>query len=159
MSTVADLPDYRYRGARAMILMHERAMAEFIATWRRAKAANLALPQTEDPDYASLEALLHHVLRAARGYMVWMCEKLGLPDPQIDPAPPAERVAAEAEGYLLHLNSRWRLPLVSIDEEAMSRPSYKSRWNMDYPIEAMMEHALVHPQRHRFQLEEMMMGR
>jgi hypothetical protein len=156
MSTMSELQEYRYRGARAMILMHEQAMREFVETWRRAKRASVRLPETEDPDYISLETLLYHVLRAARNYMVWMCEKLGLPDPQINPPPPVERVAAEADEYLAHLNGRWRLPLAAIDEKTMSFPTYKSRWDMDYSIDTMLEHALVHPQRHEFQLEEMM---
>jgi len=158
MSSVSDLPGYRYRGARAMILMHEQAMQEFVETWRRAKAANLVLPKTEDPDCASLEAMLLHVLRAARNYMVWMCEKLKLPDPAINPPPPIEQIEAEADAFLAHVLDRWRVPLAVIDEETMSRPSYKSRWDMDYSIDTMLEHALVHPQRHRFQLEEMMQG-
>ena len=40
--------------------------------------------------------LLNHALRAARGYMVWMCEKLELPDPEIEPPP--ELAVIEAEG-------------------------------------------------------------
>jgi hypothetical protein len=136
--------------------MHEAAMREFVETWRKAKRANLKLPATEDPDYASLDLLLRHVLNSCRNYLVWMCEKLNLPDPAINPPPAVERVEKEADTYVEHLNACWRLPLVAIDEEAMSRPSYKSRWNMDYPIEAMLEHALVHPQRHTFQLEELM---
>jgi uncharacterized damage-inducible protein DinB len=151
-----ELSNYRYRGARAMVLMHEREMRRFVEIWRKAKASGVALPPTDDPDYASLEHLLHHVLRAARGYMTWMCEKLGLPDPQIEPAPPPEKVAGEADRYLEHLLARWRLPLADLDEERASRPSYQSRWDMDYSIDSMLEHALEHPMRHAFQLEEML---
>jgi len=151
-----DLFEYRYRGARAMVLMHERELWRFVEVWRKAKAAGVALPATDDPDYASLEHMLYHVLRAARGYMIWMCEKLELPDPQIQPAPPPERIEAEVDRYLEHLLARWRLPLAEVDEERASRPNYKSRWGMDYSIDSMLEHALVHPMRHAFQLEEML---
>ena len=151
-----DLFEYRYRGARAMVLMHERELWRFVEVWRKAKASGVALPATDDPDYASLEHMLYHVLRAARGYMIWMCEKLELPDPQIQPAPPPERMEAEVDRYLEHLLARWRLPLAEVDEERASRPNYKSRWGMDYSIDSMLEHALVHPMRHAFQLEEML---
>ena len=87
---VNELADYRYRGARALVLLHERALRELLPVWRRAKAANVRLPQTTDPHYVSLEALLSHPLRSARGYMTWLCEKLGLPDPGIDPSPEPE---------------------------------------------------------------------
>jgi len=156
MDTLSDLQQYRYRGARAMILMHEKAMREFVETWRKAKAVNVELPPTEDEDYASLETLLYHVFRAARGYMVWICDKLGLPDPQIMPPPPVEELDAKADEYLMHLNSRWRLPLMSVEEETMMRPSFRSRWNAEYCIEGMLGHALAHPMRHGFQLEEIM---
>jgi hypothetical protein len=156
VSTLQEMPNYQYRGARAMILMHERYMREFVSTWRRARARGPVLPQTEDPCYASMEALLQHILRAGRGYMVWMCEKLELPDPEINPPPELDRVAEEADAYLEHVLSRWRLPLAAISEERMSHPTYQSRWGMDYSIDAMMEHAVVHPARHTFQLEELM---
>jgi uncharacterized damage-inducible protein DinB len=163
MSMPEELPGYCYRGARAMVLLHEREMRRFLEVWRLAKAAKVPLhpvghpekPWT-DPDYQSLEHLLYHVLRAARGYMTWMCEKLELPDPQIEPAPPPETVEANADRYLAHLLARWRLPLVELSEERASQPSYKSRWDMDYSIDSMLEHALVHPLRHRFQLEELL---
>ena len=142
-----------------MVLMHESELRRFVDAWRKAKASGIALPVTDDSDYASLEHVLHHVLRAARGYMTWMCEKLELPDPQIEPAPPPEKAAQEVDRYLNHLLARWRLPLAEIDEERASRPSFKSRWGMDYSIDSMMEHALVHPIRHTFQLEELLLAR
>lgn len=153
------LEDYRYRGARATILLHEREMRRLLEKWRKAKTLRIALPQTEDPDYQSLEHLLHHVLRAARGYMTWMCEKLNLPDPEIEPAPPPECVEAEAERYLEHLFAKWRVPLAQISEEQASQPSFKSRWGMDYSVDSMLEHALVHPMKHAFQLEALMAAR
>ena len=79
MPPSSEMPDYAYRGARAMALMHERSLREFLPVWRRAKAAGIALPQTDDPNYQSLDHLLLHVIRAARNYMDWMCEQLELP--------------------------------------------------------------------------------
>ena len=53
---------YRYRGAAALVLLHERHLKQFIAYWRVAKAIDLSLPESADPAYASLEDLLRHVL-------------------------------------------------------------------------------------------------
>jgi hypothetical protein len=156
MNTIADLQHYRYRGARASILLHEREMRRFVETWKRASAMRLALPVTDDPCYESREHLLQHILRAARGYMVWICEQLGLPDPQIEPTPEPDKIVARADEYLEHVLARWRLPLADVDEERMSHPSYVSRWGMDYSIDSMLEHAVCHPIRHTFQLEELM---
>ncbi len=123
--------------------------------WRRAVDAKVRLPTTDDPNYESLETLMHHALKASRGYMTWLCEKLGLPDPGISEAPAPDRVAREAEAYLEHLLARWRIPLADV-EGSRFEAIHKSRWGEDMSLEGMLEHAVMHPHRHRFQLEELM---
>ena len=78
------LPAYRYGAARTMVFLHGQYLQEFLEVWQQAKASKIGLPQTDDPNYVSMETLLNHVLRAARHYMIWMCEKLALPDPEIN---------------------------------------------------------------------------
>jgi hypothetical protein len=152
---VNDLKDYTYRGARALVLLHERAMRELLPVWRKARRAGIRLPETKDPDYASPPAVLRHALGACRGYLTWLCEKLGLPDPGVDPVPALETVEDQAERYLEHLLERWRLPLVTVEEKRFFI-THKTRWNEDMSCEGMLEHAVMHPIRHRFQLEELM---
>ncbi len=150
------LPDFSYRGARALVVLHELYLEEFVEAWQDAKAQGVMLPEVDDPDYASLETLLHHVLRAARGYMTWICEKLELPDPDIRKTPSVDVIEEEVDDYLEHILDRWRLPLAAIEEAKFHEPTYKSRWEVDYCIDAMLEHAVMHPIRHIFQLEELM---
>ncbi len=153
------MDDYIDRGARATILLHERHMRDFLATWKQARMAEVALPATDDPNYASLQTLLRHVLRAGRGYMVWACEVLGLPAPDIRPAPEADAIEAEADAYLEQLLAGWRDPLREVAPEAFHRPEFESRWGVKYCVDAMLEHAVMHPIRHAFQLEELMQGK
>ena len=148
------LPEYRYGGARTMVLLHEEQLRLLLETWREAQAAKLALPASDDPSYASREVLLAHVLGCAAGYMRWMCEVLQLPDPRIDAAPPPERIEAEADRYLEHVLERWRSPLASVPEERFYEPEHLSRWKVKYCVDAMLEHAVMHAIRHRFQLVE-----
>jgi len=148
------LDHYVYRGARAMVLLHERHMREFLVVWRQFRAAGVVMPNTEDPDYATPVKLLRHVLGAARGYMTWMCEHLQLPDPGIRPAPDANDIEAEADAFLEHLVERWRLPLADLPEDDFGK-AYDSRWGVPYCIDAMLEHAVMHPIRHTFQLREL----
>jgi uncharacterized damage-inducible protein DinB len=152
------LDHYKYGGARALVLLHERHMRVFLNRWKEAKARSIALPATEDPSYASLEALLKHVFRAGRGYMTWMCEKLELPDPGIDREPAVEVIEAQADAYLDHLLEKWRAPLADVPEERFYNATYTSRWKVDYCIDAMMEHAVMHPVRHEFQLAALCAG-
>ena len=153
---MSELKDYQSGGARALVLLHERHLRSFVDTWFQAKETGVTLPKTKDPSYVSMEELLRHNLRAARGYMIWMCEKLGLPDPDIAAAPEAVAVAGQAREYMEHVLEKWREPLAEVPEERFEDVVYPSRWNVDYCIDAMMEHAVMHSIRHEFQLQRLM---
>ena len=143
---------------RALVLLHEEHLRRFVQTWRRALAASVRLPASDDPAYVSLDALGQHVLRSAGGYMLWMCEMLELPDPGIRRVPDVAAIVGEADEYLEHV-WRWRAPLRDVSNEQLETPEYPSRWETLYCIDAMLEHAVVHPIRHAFQLEELIKGR
>jgi hypothetical protein len=152
MDTLLD--GYRYRGARAMVILHDRHLRRFLEVWRAADAAEVILPITSDASYASRATLLRHVLDAAGSYMTWMCTQLGLDDPAIDEPPPEGEIAHRAEGHLEHLLARWRLPLVDVGEERFEDRLHEV-WGVGYTIDGMLEHAVMHPIRHAFQLEEL----
>lgn len=150
------LPAYRYGGARTMVFLHGQYLQKFLEVWQKAKVSKIVLPQTDDPNYVSMETLLRHVLGAAGSYMIWMCEKLGLPDPEIKPPPKLEIIEAEAEPYLTHLISQWQMPLAEVEEERFHKPEYPSNWGTRYCVDAMLEHAVMHPILHRVQLQELL---
>jgi hypothetical protein len=150
-----NIPEYKYNGARSLVLLHEAYMKSFLKTWKKAKESNIQLPETEDEDYQSLETVLFHVIRSSGRYMIWICNKLNLGDPQIDPLPPIGEIQNKAGDYLKHLLKRWRLPLVDVPEDLFFGTSYKSNWGDDFCIESMLEHAVMHPIRHQFQLKNL----
>ncbi len=139
-----------------MVLLHERHLRSFLQTWKKAKEHNIPLPKTSDSDYESLATLLIHVFRAARGYLTWMCEKLQLPDPKIDPVPETHEIESQADRYLEYLIEKWRSPLAGVEDDKFYKPLYTSRWGVDYCIDAMLEHAVLHPIRHEFQLASLL---
>lgn len=149
------LKAYKYNGARALVLLHEQQLRSCLKTWRIAKKTNVQLPETGDRDYLNLDTLLQHVLRSAGGYMNWICKQLYLADPQILPAPGPAEIAAGADAYLEHLLERWRLPLAGVEPEKFEDRTYDSRWGVPYCIDAMLEHAVMHPMRHEFQLQNL----
>jgi hypothetical protein len=151
----SNLP-YRSRAVRALVLLHEEHLRRFVGTWRLALANSVSLPQTDDPSYASLEALGRHVLSAAGGYMIWMCEVLALPDPGIRSAPDASAVVRDADDYMEHVLERWRASLREVPSEKLDTPEYPTRWQTRYCIDSMLEHAVMHPIRHAFQLDELL---
>ena len=155
INLIRDLKKYKYNGARSLVILHDQHLRSCVRTWQAAKRLNIQLPVTDDKDYQSLETLLRHILRASRNYMVWMCDKLGLPDPSIENQPEPDSVEAKADEYLAHLLERWRAPLAEVEEDRFHSPTYTSRWGVDYFIDAMLEHAVMHPIRHEFQLKNL----
>ena len=150
------LPVYKYGGARTMVFLHGQYLKDFLEIWRKAKASEIVLPETDHPGYVSLEMLLKHVLGCGRLYLVWMCEQLKLPDPEIIRAPKPDVIEAGAEEYIDHLVRQWRTPLSKIEEESFDNPVYMSEWSMQYSIDSMLEHAVMHPILHRVQLQELL---
>jgi hypothetical protein len=146
---------YKYAGARALVKLHEIHLQSFYETWKEAKQVGVKLPFTDDPYYKSLDTLLYHLLRSARGYMMWICDKLQLPDPMIKETPPAEIIKENAAEQMAHLFERWKLPLANVEPELFEDKVYKSNWGIDYCIDAMLEHAVMHPIRHEFQLKNL----
>jgi uncharacterized damage-inducible protein DinB len=147
---------FRSRAVRALVLLHDENLRRFLVVWKQARAASIVLPLTDDPAYASLDALLRHVFGAARGYMTWVCEVLELPHPEIRVPPDAPALAVDADSYMEHVLERWRTPLQDVGDDRLETPEYPSRWQTRYCIDAMLEHAVMHPIRHAFQLEELM---
>ena len=150
------LAEYQSRGARAMVLLHDNHLRQCLTVWQQAKAADIRLPETDDEHYQSLDALLHHILAAARSYMVGICKLLGLPDPEIDPAPDIENIASQADRYLEYVLEQWRLPLADVPDDQMEPAEELYFAGMPYWADAMLEHAVMHPIRHGFQLRELL---
>ncbi len=151
-----ELELYKSRAARALVLLHDQHLRQCFTVWKQARAMNLQLPETESEDYRSLDALLHHILRSARIYMFRICQHLDLPAPEIDPAPEVESIASQADRYLEHLLEQWRLPLAGVTDEQMEPAEELYFAGMPYWVDAMLEHAVMHPIRHEFQLRELM---
>ncbi len=149
------MKEYRYRGAGVLIYLQEKRMRSFLPVWKQAKEINVKLPETTDPNFRSLETLLFHVFRASRGYIKWICEKLNLPDPGIDSPPALEEIEKKANRYLEYLLEKWRDPLIELDEKVFLDKAYLARWGVEYCIDAMLEHAVMHPVRHEFQLSNL----
>jgi hypothetical protein len=148
-------PPYRSRAVCALVLLHSEHLRRFLIVWKQARDASVELPASADPSYASLDTLLRHVFNAARGYMTWMCEVLELPDPEIQAAPEPRELSQDPDRYMEHVLERWRMPLVNVADERLET-EYQTRWKTLYCVDAMLEHAVMHPIRHAFQLEELM---
>ncbi len=157
MAAVSPVQDDFASGAvRALVALHAEELSSFLETWRAAEAQGLALPATEDPSYASREHLLVHVLACAAGYLVWICEQLEATPPDLDRSPPPEGFGAAAGTHMEKTLAAWDVSLRELTEAQIDGPAYNSRWGVPYCIDSMLEHAVMHPMRHRHQLEHLM---
>ena len=139
-----------------MVLLHEQHLRRFLETWHAAIESQVTLPPSADPAYASLESLGRHVLSAAGGYLVWICTQSHLPNPGIQPAPASADIHRDAAGYMEHILEHWQgSALRQIPDDQLETPEYPSEWRTRYCIDSMLEHAVMHPIRHTFQLEEL----
>jgi hypothetical protein len=147
---------FKSRGVRALVFLQLAEMNELFAMWKKARKLGVKLPATKDPAYANLDLLMRHGLRACRGYLTWLCEVLGRPDPKIPDPPEGHDVGKKGAAYLRTLERAWRAKMAWMPGKVLDSPKvYTSRWGAPMTVEAMLEHALAHPMRHRFQLEEL----
>jgi hypothetical protein len=148
---------FKSRAVRGLVELHEREMRRFFETWDRFLKSGAPMPDAHgDPDYASRDHLVGHVVRSARGYLTWIGETLGRPVTDVDPETDSLKIAPRAREFIEEVLAAWRRHLPALEDADLEPKTYKSRWGVQMSIEAMLEHAVVHPMRHRFQLEQIL---
>lgn len=109
---------------------------------------------TADPDCRSIQTVMTHVARAGYRYAFLMRQAFGMPAEEPTRTPPLSRQAAldALAAMLAHtvetLEGRWEMP-----DAAMEAVRIRSPWGVEYDLEQMLEHAIVHLLRHRRQIE------
>jgi hypothetical protein len=151
---------FKSRAVRSLVELHERELRRFLETWKEFVASGAPLPDGKgDPAYESPELLGGHVLGAARGYLTWICEQVGRPAADVDASTDRAALARRADAFAEHVLDAWRRHLAALEDAELTPAVYTSRWGEPFLIEQMLEHAVVHPMRHRFQLEEILAKR
>ena len=151
---------FKSRGVRALALIQMDEMRKLWVIWRKAKRLGVKLPVTRDPNYQNHDMLMRHGLRACRGYLTWLCEVLRRPDPRVPDPPEPEQIATRGAAYLDVLERACKAHMTWMPDRVLaSKKVHTSRWGAPMTVEAMLEHAVAHPMRHRFQLEELIEGR
>lgn len=151
------MTEFRSRGVRSLVELHEEELRRFVATWKRFKAAGLPMPEAHgDPDYESPERLVAHVQGSARSYLLWIREVLEQPVAGLELIRDPAIIVPRLDAFLEETLAGWREHLVLLTSEQACDKQYVSRWGEPFTIEQMLEHAVVHPMRHRIQLERLL---
>jgi hypothetical protein len=147
---------FKSNAVRSCVELHEIELNRFHETWQRFLASGTPLPETDDPSYQSADHLGGHVFRAARGYLTWIGECVKRPVTGLDADTDSVSIARKGRPFVDAVLEAWRRELAVLEDSELAQGIYKSRWGQDYNIEQMLEHAVVHPMRHRIQLERLM---
>ncbi|HEV2104821.1 MAG TPA: DinB family protein [Candidatus Eisenbacteria bacterium] len=151
--------EYRSRAVRSLVELHEREMRAFLETWKRFAAAGAPMPEAHgDESYESRERLAGHVLMAARGYLVRIGEWVSRPVTDVDTSQDPLEVVRRAQDFADHVLGAYRRHLSQVTTEELEPQSHKTRWGDLMSVEMLLEHAVVHPMRHRIQLERILAG-
>jgi hypothetical protein len=154
MSTMST---FESRGVRSLVELHERELREFVAVWRRFVASGKPMPDANgDPDYESAEKLVTHVQAAARSYLLWIRESLGRPIEGLPRVLDPEVIVPRLDAFMADTLDGWRTHLAPLEDKDLAGTQHVSRWGEPFTIEQMLEHAVVHPMRHRIQLERIL---
>jgi hypothetical protein len=117
------------------------------------------MPEARGDDaYASPESLVAHVQGAARSYMLWIWEMLERPIEGLPRVREAHLIVPELEKFQADTLSGWEQHGALLTDEQLGPKQYASRWGELFSIDQMLEHAVVHPMRHRRQLERILEG-
>ena len=150
---------FKSNAVRSCVELHEIELNRFHETWQRFLASGTPLPETDDPSYQSAAHLGGHVFRAARGYLTWIGECVKRQVTGLDADTDSVSIARKGRPFVDAVLEAWRQELALLEDAELTPRIYRARWGQDYNIEQMLEHAIVHPMRHRVQLERLMAER
>ncbi len=151
--------EFRSRAVRSLVELHEQELRSFLQVWRRFVEANLPMPEAHgDKSYESRERLAGHVLMAARGYLSQIGEWVSRPVNDVDGSQDPLDIAARAPRFSDDVLAAYRRHLAAVTAEELESQTHRTRWGDLMSVEMLLEHAVVHPMRHRIQLERILSG-
>lgn len=95
---------------------------------------------------------------SARSYMLWVGEVLERPFTGPELIRDAAIIVPRLDAFMEETLEGWRRNLAGVEDDELGPKQHKSRWGDPYMIDQMLEHAIVHPMRHRIQLERILAG-
>ena len=152
---------YRIGGLGAIMDEYQKAMNEYtgvIRTLTPAQFTKIVDPNTSDEHCRSIQTIAKHVVRSGYGYAVYVLSaiKKSSATPTTDSIvidTPTQAVR-ETES-MLQFNTR---ELYDLNREQIEHNLFSirfmTRWDEEYDIEQLLEHAIVHILRHRRQIEK-----
>lgn len=140
---------------KTLVRLHEKHLLLFFNTWQKCKSANLLLPKTSDPDYNSMDTLLHHVINSSKNYLIWICKNVNIDYSNVSSEMFLNPNELYTQKFIDKLTLLWKNSLTKLTSSDMEKV-FISNWDVKYSIEAMLEHAAMHCIRHEYQLRNLL---
>ena len=151
------MTEFRSRAVRSLTELHALELRGFLATWKRFKASGKPMPEARgDADYETPERLVAHVQGSARSYLLWMWEVLDQPIADLELIRDPAVIVPRLDAFMEETLDGWQRHLARLEDEQLGPTQYVSRWGEPFTIDQMLEHAVIHPMRHRIQLERIL---
>jgi hypothetical protein len=150
------MDEFRSRAVRSLVELHQKELEGFHATWKRFAASSIPMPEAHgDAAYQTRDHLVAHVQAAARSYLLWIWEVLEQPIEALPLIRDPGVIVPRLDAFMAETLDGWRRHLAPLEDAQLAPRQYVSRWGEPHTIEQMLEHAVVHPMRHRIQLERL----
>ena len=147
---------YRSGGVGAMMDEYERAASDVERIVSGISDAEFELmrdTRTTDPNCRSIQTIVNHMIGSGYGYADYIRQAFSVPSERPAAAVLGRTQSLEAFRSMLDytirtLEGRW-----NYSDEQTGAVHINSRWGVQYDMEQMLEHAIVHVLRHRRQIE------
>jgi uncharacterized damage-inducible protein DinB len=152
------LDEYRKGAIGSLLDEYEKALFELKSVLQTVGANEYSrVVPGEDEHCRSIQIIMNHVVRAGYGYSKYIRDALS-----IEAKPVEDKQISQAEinseidkmfAYTAAIFEGER----SITDEEMETIFFKTRWSVDYNIDQLFEHAIVHVLRHRRQIKKFLL--
>ena len=149
--------EFRSRAVRSLVELHEREMRSWLETWQRFVASGLPIPEANgDANYESRDKLGAHVVMACRNYLTRIGEWVSRPVTDVDASTDHSAIVKRAPEFMAEVLAAYRSHLSQVTDQELEPQVHRTRWGDLMSVENLLEHAVVHPMRHRLQLERIL---
>jgi uncharacterized damage-inducible protein DinB len=153
-----NLEDYRKGAVGSLIDEYERAAFELKSIAENVgKEDYVRIVEGESEHCCSVQIIMNHVVRAGYGYSKYIRDALSINAlPVEDKQIPQSEIGGEIDKMLAYTAAIFEGKWTMTDEE-MENVRFKTRWEVTYNIDQLLEHAIVHILRHRRQIEKFLL--
>lgn len=155
MTPEKNLEDYRKGAIGSLLDEYEKVLLELKSVLQTVGETEYSRVVNGEAEHCrSIRIIMNHVVRAGYGYSNYIRDALSINClPVQDKQIPQTEIHAEIDKMFAYTAAIFESDRQVTDEE-METIFFKTRWDVDYNIDQLLEHAIVHVLRHRRQIEK-----